>query len=331
MAAVGYFLWGLGAEIVRLMLVLATAGLASSFFGGRMGPASPGAMAAMLVVFGLYSLLVLVPARDIVQGWLGMVAGRRPPSYGERGENLGRFLGDLLLVGGFLWVMVVTFGVISEREDASSNAFGFAYMMFALLVFGLGSAVPRLWFATRQQELDRSDPTPELLAQAGKRASIFCYAAFMSAGLALTAARVTALARGMAPAARHRGMAVAPPPAPPVHREYSGTLCITPAKDCPGQHYLEVFAPRTGPLEVRYGGLAGLPTCPVAPTLPKGTDPVVRDRFAAQLSQAKSSEVTAVIDVKKRDLVMLSLFLTEDLQRCGYRVVVDQPPRGGAR
>ena len=300
-----------------------------------MAPASPSAMAGMLLAFGLYSLLVLVPARDIVQGWLGMVAGRRPTSYSERGENLGRVLGDLVLVVAFLWIMVATFGVLSEREDASSNAFGFAYMMFALLAFGLGSAVPRLWFALSSRDLYSSDAMPELLVQAGKRASIFCYAAFMSAGLALTGARVTALARGMAPAARHRGMAVPPPPAPPLVKAFSGALCLD-GPGCYANQTISVTATRTGLLSIQVLGEKDLLLCPIGP-VGRWTSDGALAQMDQQFNTAwREGEVAVagrppvVVEVQAGVRVSLAMYLQEGMERCGYHLIIRQPPTGAA-
>ena len=199
-AAVGYFLVGFVGEFEWLMILIAEAGLASIFFGKRMGPGSLGTMAAQLVLYGLFSLLMFWPARKVVQGWLGMVSGVRPESYRDTAMNLGAAVCDLVVFAGFLVLMVVASGPLSEGEDPSSLAFGFSFTLFVLLVFGVGSAVPRFWFATRRTGRASAGPAPELLVQAGKRASRFCYAVFLTMGLAMTGARVTALARGLAAA-----------------------------------------------------------------------------------------------------------------------------------
>ena len=256
-----WFVLGFLSEFVWLVIVATVAGLASIFFGGRMGPASLGRISAMVVLYGLFNLLVLVPARHVAEGWLGMMAGRRPASYREPAQNLGGGMCDLAMFAGFLVLMLTASGPLSEGEDPSSIAFGFSFTLFSLLVFGVGSAVPRLWFAARRRDLYGADSAPELLVQASKRASRFCYLVFLSVGLALAGARVTALARGMAPAALHVGSAVPPAsPEPPLVKEFSGLDCAhgwTGSSTPPGTGAKERsrwraelrwwFGPRSGP------------------------------------------------------------------------------------
>ena len=213
---VGQFLYGVLAELVRVTLVVATGALSAQFFGGRMvGGGGDGGWLAVVVQLAIvsgYALLVIVPARDIVHGWLGMIAGYQPPAYDEPAQNVGRAVADVALAAGGVVMLAVTMGQTSESGDsASSEALVFAYTVVAILVFCIAGAVPRLWFGLGKRRVV-SGAMPELLRQAGRRAAIFCYATFVSVGLALGAARAEVGARGL--------------PAPRAHRATAGGVSV---------------------------------------------------------------------------------------------------------
>src|SRR3569623_3816174 len=128
------FLFGAFVELCQLLLVLVAA-----LFAVQIAVGNPGAF-VLLVVYGL---LEWWPARDLVEGWLGMVSRRLPDRYEDRGENLGR--GVMGVAFAIFWT-VLWFVADQDQHTKVAEAFDRAYVLLARAIFGLGVAVPRLWF-----------------------------------------------------------------------------------------------------------------------------------------------------------------------------------------
>ena len=180
--AVG-FARGAGTEFLQLLLVLVAAMLGPDLAGGSESR-TPHDLAIAFLFFAAYSAIALWPARDLIEGWLGMFAGRQPARYADRGENVGRALIAL--------VPLVLLGAPAARPDqpAEVRAFAEAFTTLAIVVFGPGTAVPRLWFAILGRAPSGPDEVPELLRESGRRGAHLCYAAFLGLGLGLVAARL---------------------------------------------------------------------------------------------------------------------------------------------
>jgi len=169
------FLFGAFVELCQLLLVLVAA-----LFAVQIAVGNPGAF-VLLVVYGL---LVWWPARDLVEGWLGMVSRRLPDRYEDRGENLGR--GVMGVAFAIFWT-VLWFVADPDQHTKRAEAFDRAYVLLALAIFGLGGAVPRLWFGFKPAAWTRQSALPELLHQAGRRGAIFIVAIFVGIGLGFVA------------------------------------------------------------------------------------------------------------------------------------------------
>lgn len=174
-AAAFRFLLGAFTELCQLLLVLVSAIFGTKVAMGR----------GLLPVMIVYSLLAWLPARDLVEGWLGMIARRLPDRYDERAENLGRGAMAIVFSVAFIVLLVV---LPSDYRDRQGAAFEMTYGLFALSIFGLGSAIPRLWFGLRASAWTTEAAIPELLRETGKRGALFITAAFVGIGIAFTTA-----------------------------------------------------------------------------------------------------------------------------------------------
>lgn len=174
-AAAFRFLLGAFTELCQLLVVLA-----SALFGTKVATGQ-GLFPIMIV----YSLLAWLPARDLVEGWLGMIARRLPDRYEERAENIGR--GVMAVVFSVLFIALL-FVLPSDYRDRHGAAFETTYALFALSIFGLGAAIPRLWFGLRASAWTTETAVPQLLRETGKRGAIFITAVFVGIGLAFTTA-----------------------------------------------------------------------------------------------------------------------------------------------
>nr|HEX4317938.1 hypothetical protein [Kofleriaceae bacterium] len=325
MTAIGQFLYGLAAELTRVALVLAAGMLSAHFFGGRVVGGPLGALVIPLAIVAAYAALAIVPARDIAQGWLGMIAGMRPAAFGDPAQNLGRAVADVAAAVGTAVLLVVTFGATSANpgDSASEEAMSFAYAVITASVFCLGAAVPRVHFGLCDVP-DAPAPPPALLQQAGRRASTFCYCAFVTIGVAFVAARVVADSRGLRPPATHhaQGARLAPLLRPPVHAELTGTLAQS---DAGGAASPELSTPWPGRVTVRYSAGDVGPACPVSSVTTAHGSMADASRRAGELVAASAPGAPPfVVTVGDADFVDVSPYLTEDLPRCSYRVVFDE-------
>ena len=208
------FLFGAFVEFCQLLLVLVAA-----LFAVEIAVGNPGAF-ALLVVYGL---LVWWPARDLVEGWLGMVSRRLPDRYDDRAENLGRGVMGVAFALG--WT-VVWFVADPDQHTKHGEAFDRTYALRALAIFGIGGAVPRLWFGFKREAWAPQSALPELLQQAGKRGAIFIVAIFVGIALGFMAGYGMQVRRAdyVAP--------VNPTRVPPRDLRW-GALCRVATKECP--------------------------------------------------------------------------------------------------
>jgi hypothetical protein len=174
-AATFRLLLGAFTELCQLLLVLVSAVFGTKVATGR----------GLLPVMIVYSLLAWLPARDLVEGWLGMVARRLPDRYEDRAENVGRGVMAIAFSIAFIVLLLV---LPSDYRDRRGAAFETTYGLFALSIFGLGGAIPRLWFGLRASAWTTESAVPQLLREAGKRGALFITAAFVSIGIAFTTA-----------------------------------------------------------------------------------------------------------------------------------------------
>ena len=236
----GRFAWGAFVELLQLTLVLVAAlfaieiaighGLRDAIASDVPEPPNQ----ASLVLLVLYALLVWWPARDLVEGWLGMVSRRLPDRYDDRAENLGR--GVLAVVFAVFWT-ILWFVADADASTAQGEAFDRSYALFALAIFGIGGAIPRLWFGRRHAAWGRRSDIPELLAQAGKRGAIFIILLFVGIALGFVAAYAVEARR---PDYRRPTLSTSTPL--PVEDQRWGTLCRQPTNDCPSSRH--ITAPR---------------------------------------------------------------------------------------
>jgi hypothetical protein len=185
--ALGRFVAGAFVEVCQLMLVAAGALFGVPLARDRGVPVSDSLV--FLGFFAFYSLFVLLPARDLIEGWLGMIAGRQPARFGNRAENLGR--ATLMIAAAVGFCLVPT---TNETDSPETRAFTFAFLVLALVVFVIGGAVPRLWFAVKHVDSDVPDVVPDMLRETGRRGSLLVYCAFMGMGLAIAVATAVAYA-----------------------------------------------------------------------------------------------------------------------------------------
>ena len=213
------FLYGAFVELCQLTLVLAAALFAIDTAVGNAGA---------FVLLVVYGLLVWWPARDLVEGWLGMVSRRLPDRYRDRGENLGR--GVMGVVFAIFWA-VLWFIAAPDVSTAQGEAFDRTYALLALAIFGIGGAVPRLWFGLKAAAWTPQSALPELLRQAGRRGAIFIVAMFVGIALGFVAGY-------SAQVPRMDDVAPAPEPVVPVEDLRWGALCRAATKDCPSSRHV---------------------------------------------------------------------------------------------
>jgi hypothetical protein len=239
-----------------------------------------------------------------------MFAGACPDGFDDDAENVGRALADVVMFAGVVVLLVWTSGEVVDEgsANADSEAFLRAFLAFEMLVFGLGGAVPRMWFALKS--VPAPAKPPELLVQAGKRAGVFCYCAFVSVGIALSAARLVAGTRGL-PRPRHH---VKPPPPPPeVRKVVVGSLCQPEREGCKSQDDVSVFVRDPGQFRVRFSSHDQLPPC-IATGL-HGHGDWIDDLASGQ---------PAMFDVEEGEVVSVTLGLEEEVPQCGYRVELEE-------
>lgn len=309
MSQFGRALLGFALEFTRLALVIAGAGMVSLFAG----PMEAGLAVFPVVLLAIYALFTIVPARDVVRGWLGMFAHTVPDGFDDEAENVGRALADVIMFAGVVVLLVWMSGEVVDEPgaDADTETFIAAFLAFEMLVFGLGSAVPRIWFTVKS--VPWSAKPPQLLVEAGKRAAVFAYCAFVSIGLALSAGHLVAGTRGLR-RPRHHLKPVAPePPPPPFHTSVAGSLCATERPDCKSQGYVDVDLPHPGRFIVRFSSHDQLPPC-VASGLHGHAVPI----------DDLTNGQPATFDADENEVVQIALYLDEELAQCGYRVDIDE-------
>ena len=127
----------------------------------------------------------------------------------------------------------------------------------------------------------------------------------------------------------------APPPDPPLIKEFSGSVC---ADDRPGCHpyaFVSVLPQRSGPLSIQVLRAGDGPLCPIVPV---GTW-FTRDALARMDRQlntggkggegtvAVAGRVPVRVQVQAGVVVTLSMRLPQGMKRCGYHVRLRQPAR----
>ncbi len=307
MRAIGLALVGASIELGQLLLVLVAAILGAELFAR---PASPGDVLRALLFFVGYSLFTLLPARDLVQGWLGMIAGRRPARYAERGENLGRGLVALAAGAVLVLLAVVAMPLMPAHDPPEARALGAGFFGLALAVFGFGTAVPRLWFAFRREPSSASSATspeevPALLAEAGRRGARLILCAFLGIGLGLAAASAT------------RGRSVWPVAARWRREQFTGALCRTPTPDCPHERHAVVRAPATARVDISTVAYVDPPRCTIVPVGAWPPAEADRDALVTRLASAgDGGPVTVSVAAGAR--VALDVVLPAGAERCTY-------------
>lgn len=291
--AIALALKGAFIELCQLLLVFAGATLGAGFFAGPSRFAARVDVASLLQLLGffaVFSLFVLYPARDLVQGWLGMIAGRRPERYAERGENVGR---AVVALASMALLMLPS----AHAEDSHEvKAFSFAFLGLALFVFGLGSAVPRLWFAIRTGGGGRPAEVPALLGVAGTRAAVFVYCAFMGIGIGLATASI---ARAQRP---ELAAAVSTWP----REQLVGKLCRVPTAACPTVAHGEVTAPVAARIAISAIFYRDPPLCEITPIGWPATT-AERAALAARLVDSDPPQQPYVASVAEGDRISLTI------------------------
>lgn len=303
-AAVG-FARGAFVELCQLVLVFVAALLGVSLLA-RPQATSWIALVPGLAVFAGYSAFALLPARDLVQGWLGMIAGRQPGRYADRAENLGRALIQLASVA------LLVLPALDRHEPYETRGFASAFLLLAILVFGVGAAVPRLWFAFRTAPDDAPDHVPDLLREAGRRAAWLFYCSFMGIGLGLAAARAAVFEH-------------APPPVEaPAIAQAAGRLCRPASDGCPDHRELGMVAIRTGRMAASLVSDDALdsPVCHVAVSGAWPADPAARAALEAALDADDGGKTT--IPVHAGEYVALAVSVPDGADTCTFFLDLDQ-------
>lgn len=217
LVAAGRFLLGAFIELMQLTLLFAASFMGVNVALGniRLPDSVPPPSLAAFAFLAVYSLMVWWPARDLVEGWLGLLARRLPDRYTNRAENLGRAL--LALAYAALILALPAGGRTFE-----GHAFANAYIVIAVVVFAIGGAIPRLWFGFRADAWDKPEAIPQLLQEAGHRGALFVIAIFLGIGLGFTAGYTVASRRVAQPVELH------------------GKLCRRDTKQCPATRTLDV-------------------------------------------------------------------------------------------
>jgi hypothetical protein len=246
--AIAGFVIGAFTQVAKIMLVFVGPLLGAKMIG--IGPTL--ALLIPFAFFAAYSAFSIVPSRELVQGWLGMVAGRQPASYDGRAKCLGRGLACLSTLLSFLVPLA------DNRQTPEQQAMVSGFLVLTIAVYGVLGAVPWLWFGVLGKPRDELPPDdlPDLLREAGKRGSRFCYCAFLAIGLGIIVAEGDLDGRTGTWDER-AGLVVPSGPYPltdPVlHRDEIGKLCATPTPDCPREHRSELTFAEVGKLKVNVG------------------------------------------------------------------------------
>ncbi|MEO6775285.1 MAG: hypothetical protein ABI467_20140 [Kofleriaceae bacterium] len=288
------------------------------FSGAILGAGIAGAP-TVLVVVAVYAAFVLYPARDLIQGWLGLFAGFRPERYRDRWENAGR--GIVALAGS---VAILCLPIADRRESHESQGFELAFLGLAVIVFGIGGAIPRLWFAFRS-EGDTSTELPELLRQAGWRGAAFFYCAFLGIGLALVAGHSS-------PVQAHEAHAPAELASDDATFQrawprFVGRLCQTATTGCPHAQVLDFVAPRSTDITVTaFISDDILPLCTLVPSSVWPDDAHDHEALARHLL-ADDVEASAPIVVAAGEWIALRVTLPANAARCSYWIDIEEPAR----
>jgi hypothetical protein len=267
-----------------------------------------------------YSLLVWWPARDLVEGWLGLISRRLPDRYEDRAENLGR--GVLSVVFAIFWT-VLWFVADADANTRQGEAFDRSYALLALFIFGFGGAVPRLWFGAKKTAWERHPELPQLLREAGRRGAIFILALFLGIGLGFTAAYAVQVKR-----ADYVPPTYTPDSLLAVEDQGTGELCRMSAKECPTtRHFVAERVSQAKPSAVLVEILPfdGPPVCLVTPSWTVDDD--ARQWFADRSDgDRKRSVATAA-----HSNIAFEVELPEGRDHCTYFIDVTPVKPEGAR
>ena len=319
------FVTGAVTQVLTLLLVFAGAALGARMIG--LAPAVE--LVAPFAFFALYAAFAIVPSRDLVQGWLGIVAGRQPERYDGRAQCLGR---GLACLASLLFLLVP---LADKHEAPERRAIEAALFLLAILVFGLVAAVPWLWFGVLGAPRSKTGAgeLPELLREAGKRGSRFCYCAFLGIGLGIVAGEAAMARRAGTWERRPEPEIVLPPRA----RTSSSTtriavttrigdLCRTPTPDCPSEHRTVVAFTKIGKIEVDVGTWNKHAPCVVAldPWFPMtpGARPTIDAFFADRQSFRWDPPWETVI---VGDRIGVTATLPPGAMSCQYLIHIDEP------
>lgn len=323
--ALAGFVTGAVTQVLTLLLVFAGAALGARMIG--LAPAVE--LVAPFAFFALYAAFAIVPSRDLVQGWLGIVAGRQPERYDGRAQCLGRGVACLASLLFFLVPLA------DKYEPPERRAIEAAFFLLAILVYGVVAAVPWLWFGVLGAPRSKAGAgeLPELLREAGKRGSRFCYCAFLGIGLGIVAGEAAVTRRAGTWEHRPEPEIVVPPRAPdelvdnPEHRDDEiGDLCRTPTPDCPSEHRSVVTFTKIGKIEVDVGTWNKHAPCVVAldPWFPMtpGARPTIDAFFADRQSFHWEPPWETVI---AGDRVGVTATLPLGAMSCQYLIHIDEP------
>ena len=315
------FARGAGVELLQLLLVLVASLLAPNLAGGGESR-TPHDLAIAFFFFAAYSAIALWPARDLVEGWLGMFAGRQPARYADRGENVGRAL------IAFAPLALLGMPAVGTDQPPEVRALAEAFCTLAIVVFGPGSAIPRIWFAIRGRSPSGPDEVPELLRESGRRGAHLFYAAFLGLGLGLVAAR----------------LALQPPPRghhPSLLEQYNeivdvqGNLCRPATASCPDHRDLGLKLRSDGDLQL---GLVDRIDLPADDTPPRcelsfpgswplpGSWPGPRaDRVALAARLNRGAGATTNVPSRIGDDATVRLAVPDGADACQFHVTMVPP------
>jgi hypothetical protein len=245
-----------------------------------------------LMLVGWVATVVIGPA---AVGWLAIFAGQHPAEYGPSQRNGARALANLLLFAscGPLGVILFRHGA---REGELNWAIEGLFLTAAAVVLGLGSAIPRLYFAARAK---RSGVEP--VESEGVIA--FVITAMLGIGLSLgismgfSEARSDSRERTMRPAIWH-------------------TACVRSEKlkSCVPQIAMTLVAAKQGVHRVDLRA-----SCAVTLGFKPGDG-----RPLSELSWMELRRLKIVVYDKEREIRTRALQLA-----AGQRVLVEVTPRGG--
>lgn len=104
---------------------------------------------ALMVTIVVSALIAWVVNRTLTtasRGWLGLFSGKTPKAFGPRQGNGPRLAANLILVAITLPLGVIFFRY-GVKQDQESVAIMGLFLAGSGVLFGLGSAVPRVYFA----------------------------------------------------------------------------------------------------------------------------------------------------------------------------------------